>query len=405
MPYAIPVVEKIDMATPKDPREFVGTHRAVVKGDKAYLQSLELIDEMDDGPMGKIGRKDLEAFCEATNQKISEGQYPQMVVRHPRSLVPGDIPRDDSVGRVCSPLSVRMSPETGRWTVYADVEYGIDNFRDLVLSNKYPRRSVEITEDTHSISQVAMLGRNRPAAGVRDVYFDSTKSRSIESRSETSFQERHMTKIDNAKAMFDALDDTEKAEFMKLCSGDTNPEDGKKDENDKGGKPFEDTKDDEDKKKESDVEKNFEAQARKLGEQAATIERLQAQQAASASRLVELEVRPKLQAMFEHGGYQLDVEKELSRIMALPDAKQRDEYFEHIRTHYRQRPTVASLVGAGVLPAVAAARVAAGADAEFTVEDRDRVVDFCSVQKEPMTFEEGCKALGLERKLRGTSRS
>lgn len=402
MPYAIPVLEKFrPIEGDAAPTEFCGTHRAVISGDKAYLQNLELIDEMDDGPMGKIVKKDLERFCEATNQKISEGQFPQMVVRHPRAMVAGDIPRDDSVGRVCSALSVRLSPETGRWTVYADAEFSLPNFRELVLSNKYPRRSVEITDDTLSIAQVAMLGRNRPAAGVRDVYFSGErKTKSVDTNFETRFEERHMTKIDNAKAMFDTLDDTEKAEFMKMC-GAGGPEDDTTKDEDKD-KPFSED-DDADKEKDKDKKEfsvaNFEA-SKKIGEQSAQIETLRAQNQANERRLVELEVKPKLEAMFTHGGYMLDVEKELKILTSMQTAAERDSYFEHIRTHYRQRPTASSLVGGGgPIPAVAGQFVPVGGTNDFSVQERDRVVDFCSVQKEPITFEEGARRLGLSKKL------
>ena len=151
----------------------VGTHVvdrfSTANGDnRVVIRDVEIFSEVVDGPMGTVDADRVNEIAEATNARMATGMHPLIIVSHEDSPSMAPV-----VGRIPRPVRVGTMPQSGKTGIFADVEMPLADFEALVASNKLPRRSAEIATDTLEILQVALLGREPPAATLPDTHFGS----------------------------------------------------------------------------------------------------------------------------------------------------------------------------------------------------------------------------------------
>lgn len=118
-----------------------------------------------DGRFAKYDAAKVDQIVAETNKRIDLGSRPKLIVEHN----PND---KDAPGRpvVGDFVSVRAGEKNGIPHIFTDVEMREDNFKSLLKSGNYPRRSVEVWANGN-MAQVALLGSRTPARPLVDAKF------------------------------------------------------------------------------------------------------------------------------------------------------------------------------------------------------------------------------------------
>jgi hypothetical protein len=151
--------------------QYAGSHRVTDKGDRVVIHDLELFSGFDpaidvgDAEMREYDAAKVRAVVARTQQFMARGQNPRIVLRHDR---PGRNVEPDSRGEVTSLKAVERGQTV---EVLGDVEMARSDFDALIASNRYPRRSAEISKVDGHMANVALLGREPPRRPIRDTRF------------------------------------------------------------------------------------------------------------------------------------------------------------------------------------------------------------------------------------------
>lgn len=127
----------------------------------------------------KYDKEKVEAIIRQTKSLMACGQNPKLILRHndgesDRPVV-GDVVRID------------YAEIAGAPGIVGDIVMSKVDFDSLVASNRYPRRSAEITKNNRLVA-VALLGSEAPARPLPDTRFSEDESETMEVRGVACFE-------------------------------------------------------------------------------------------------------------------------------------------------------------------------------------------------------------------------
>jgi hypothetical protein len=318
-----------------------GTHIAIAVGDDVIIKDVELFTEMPDADgFGEVGDELLREIADATNISIAGGQMPQVILTH----------GDDApvVGRVIGPLYVQPSAHSGRLTIFGDLRMTRTNFDIYVRSNDYPRRSAEIHIDTKIMHQLALLGRNNPAAAVRDVYFDDKARRLVCTGSDLVTFQAVLPGAATTPPTYGGssmnIEDMDRDELETLRAACAERLDAMTDDDSdtSDNADDDDTTDNKDDKDDDDMSTNADVASltRRLNTLDKTVRSVSEKNAelmsVNQSLRIRAEWRPKLEEMRSEGYTTIDVDAEMNRLASFSSDEQREAHIGYIRDHFKR---------------------------------------------------------------------
>jgi hypothetical protein len=356
-----------------------GSHAIEEDGERHVLvKNVELFSEVDGGPLGRVDHATIEKIVQATNANYARGRHVGVILTHSDNA--------EVVGRVSSPVRCGRCERTGKYTIYGDMRMARSDFESLLYNGRYPRRSAEIGKTSLAMHNVSLLGRESPAADIRDVVFAAEREATTHTTepvacyalgesSSIRFNEEHpMTTaelISTLTAAFSSMSAAERAaaesQIRAAVGGESDA-------------------------RFSEVNDRLAMFETRLAEATATRDVLQvqvcdltAQLAESNARFSDSETarvrdrhRERLVHFKTNLGFVMDVDRELKAVMALPEAE-RDAHFSYIASTYRREGTGPGIIARGALPFEAISNGQgnpAGGAAQMTSDDRDAIQKF-----------------------------
>lgn len=398
-PGSVTIEPLIGVGAPEAERKRRSTHEIVEADGRVQIKRVELFAEMEDGPLGAVGESDLDDIAEFLVELMDQGRFSQVVIEHQREGE-ADRPRE-SVGIVTGPITVEKSGQNGKATLYGTLDLNESDFENYIASNRFPRRSAEITNrkvdggEKLWMSQVALIGRLAPRADLPDVYvFATDDSAAIicGEKEPNAMKASELTgKIGGVSFQDETPDDLEKAakearKFADSCdaarkkmAGDEKPKDDK-DKTADNAEPDDDEKKDE-KEKSADnsaspalkfsdpnIQARFDLQAEQIHKLSVDLgeERKATRMTGYASKLTELAA----------AGVQFSRDDEMARLEAKSPAEA-ESHLGVIEANYARsnghRMVDASRNGAAIASAAENAE-GVGDAAMFTEDTREKIV-------------------------------
>lgn len=158
------------------------SHQITNDGNKVVIHNLEVfcaydpsIDNDSDEELAKFDNDRVMDIVESTQQYMSKGSFPRLVVMHERD---GNEPKS-SVGRF---TKIGYEERGGVGYIVGDCEVERSVFDKLLATNAFPRRSAEIWQEHNHLSEVALLGRETPRRPLPDTHFAARGERVTFSR-------------------------------------------------------------------------------------------------------------------------------------------------------------------------------------------------------------------------------
>lgn len=366
----------------RSPRD---THAITEDGSRVIIHDVELFAEMESGPLGKVDAEKLAKIADETNRRIAQMQFPQLVRRH--RMGENDQVDDASLGRVPGRVRVEKSPASGRLAIFGDLEVDRDTFRAMIASNRFPRRSAEIHVESMWMSQVSLIGRDRPRAPVGDTVFHADTAASVDVAAdvtEVHFAEKPTMTREEILAAVGALPEADRKAIIADATAQfgeaVTPNDPER-------------------------EALFADLKRRADEQAGQITTLTLElDKERKARRMEAH-RATLVHMAEVDGIKLDIDDELKMLATFADDDAATAYIERIKKNYARTMTPVGVVnGSRQTQAVAANQKRQDGQAEFGEADLRRINDLASrKQSRPgntgdwaACFAEACKELGYD---------
>lgn len=150
-----------------------GTHDVERGEGRVRIKRVELFTTMKEGEsaLGAVDETRLFEIAASTNERMRKfGMHPNLIETHD--------PKAEVIGRVPGPVHMGIGM-SGEPTIFGDLEMSEANYAKYMASGKYPRRSVEVSLETSAILDVAILGRERPAALLPDVVVHQAGAKSV----------------------------------------------------------------------------------------------------------------------------------------------------------------------------------------------------------------------------------
>lgn len=371
-----------------------GTHKTTYDKDrrKVTIHRVELFSELTHPKFGEFNMDRLVSIANNTNAEMKAGQFPRVIVSHSEDA--------EVVGRICGPVVVDKNPDRNLPTIYGDIEIDADFFDAKMLKNKYPGRSAEINTDRDVLDAVSLLGREPPAARLRDVLYASGETK-FKAEAGGSVKFDHMGGgMDEILTMLEQMDPEKRAACMRaiadrfapkteeeVAAANAQEATGDSDaipEEPNGEVPEDEMESDPDGETNEDDEMNEQMKA-SMTELEQKVMKLSADN-------MRLRYEQKLNGLRAEGFTSIDLEAELTRLAQFSDDAQRDGYIDGvIKKNYRKEITPAGVVGAGALPMHA---VSTGGKASYSEEDSAKVRAYANAHP-GCTFEEARKAVGV----------
>jgi len=346
-----------------------GTHKTTYDKDrrKVIIHRVELFSALTHPKFGEFDADRLAGIVKNTNAEMAAGQFPRIVVSHSENA--------EVVGRICGPVTVETNPDRGLPTIYGDVEIEAEFFDAKMLKNKYPGRSAEINTDRDVLDAVALLGREPPAAKLRDVLYASgeTTKFTVESGESVKF-DCMGGGMDEILNMIEAMEPEKRAACLRAIADKFAPktedqvaeesavaEQGEEATGDSGAPaeepngavaedegesdPDGDTPGDDDDDKEAKMSDTEKATLK------ASMTELEQKVMKLSADNMNLRYSGVLNGLKAEGYATIKVEDELARLAQFSDDTQRDAYINNvIKANYRKEVTAAGVIAGGSLP-------------------------------------------------------
>lgn len=385
-----------------------GTHKTTYDKDrrKVVVHRVELFSALTHPKFGDFDMDRLNTIAANTNAEMMAGQFPRVIVTH----------ADDAevVGRICGPVVVENNPDRNLPTIYGDMEIESEFFDAKMMRNKYPGRSAEINTERDVLDAVSLLGREPPAAKLRDVLYASGESHAITAEAGGSVKFDHMGGgMNEILTMLEAMDPEKRAACLIAIADRFAPKDNEavaeanaqeatgdsdampeepngavaEDEDDAvpdGDTPGDDENDDKEAKM-SDTEKNT---------LKASMAELEQKVAKLSDDNMRLRYTSVLNGLKSEGYATIKVEDELNRLAKFSTDAERDAYINGVvKPNYRKEITASGVIAGGAIPAH---MVSTGEEkATYSDEDRKKVMAYANAHP-GCTFAKACEAVGVK---------
>lgn len=381
-----------------------GTHKTTYDSErrKVIIHRVELFAALVHPKFGKFDTDRLASIVTNTNAEMAAGQFPRVVVSHSADA--------EVVGRICGPVSVEVNPDRGLPTIYGDVEIEAGFFDEKMIRNKYPGRSAEINTERDVLDAVALLGREPPAAKLRDVLYASDKPTAFVAESGESVKFDHLGGgMYEVMKMLEAMEPEALAECLKAIADKFAPntedtaiegaagEEATGDspavpEEKNGAVPDDETSSDPDGDTSDDDEKD--AKMSDTNETMKAVADLEQKVAKLSADNMRLRYGNILNTLRTEGYVSIKVDDELNRLAMFSDDAQRDGYIQNvIRANYRKEVTPAGVIAGGGLPFNA---ITNGENTAKYSDDVSRKVRAYADSHPGCTWADACKAVGYE---------
>lgn len=385
-----------------------GTHKTTYDKDrrKVVVHRVELFSALTHPKFGEFDMDRLNKIAANTNAEMMAGQFPRVIVTH----------ADDAevVGRICGPVVVDKNPDRDLPTIYGDMEIEGDFFSDKMLRNKYPGRSAEINTDRDVLDAVSLLGREPPAAKLRDVLYASGDSKvkfTAEAGGTVKFD--HMGGgMNEILSMIEAMDPEKRAECLLAIADRFAPKEneevaeanGQEATGDSDAIPEEpngavaEDEDDSDPDGNTPGDDEDDKEANMSDTEKATLKASMTELEQKVMKLSEDNMRLRytsvLNSLKSEGYATIKVEDELARLAKFSTDAERDAYINGVvKPNYRKEITASGVIANGAIPAH---MVSTGEDkATYSDEDRKKVMAYANANP-GCTFAKACEAVGVK---------
>ena len=173
----------MEMISQEPPTELFGSHHVTMGNGRAVIHGLEVFSGYDedfdsrrpkDDEIRKWTPENVQELARVTQSMIEDRRlHPQIIIRHtPDQADSLPTSEHNTVGRLSR---VWFEDRGGVPYVVADADMPAAEFEQLILSNRFPRRSAQIYESDMQLSEVSLLGREAPNRPLPDTHFSKTR--------------------------------------------------------------------------------------------------------------------------------------------------------------------------------------------------------------------------------------
>ncbi len=332
-----------------------------------------LMDEHEDSsrrkPFDKFSGQLFDDVVRATREFESKGAYVQIIIGHTEGEGDDEFSHP-VVGHI---RNVRSKGKSGKRQIIGDMWFSPESFENQIKTNKYPRRSAEISRLDKRLDPVALLGASTPARPLPDMLFQApADSHELYMASHPNVGDEDMDPVLEAiKAIdekftkrFEAIekfqddakpgDDDDEAKKKKKEEADAaeKEKNKKKDGYDADGNKIPDDDKDKDKSARSQADKEMFAGLRNNIETLTTsVKALADENATLRVERITDEIDSKV-VYFRRVGIELgDKEKveKFKKSLAKLDSTERQERYDEIEEHWNKVPVAVSIDRTGLL--------------------------------------------------------